>query len=146
MFIFSYIIIRIESGELTLVKKFKKYNDVKNNDVELCREKIIDKEKVAEALKNLPEEEYIINLSLVFQALSDPTRIKIVALLQQQELCVCSIASAIGSTNSNISHQLRILRNLKLLKFRREGKKVYYSLDDKHVKQLVEVAFEHVSE
>lgn len=124
----------------------KKYNSSKNDGIELCVEKIIDKEKVAEVLKNLPEDETVINLSLVFQALSDPTRIKILASLLQHELCVCDIASVIGSTNSNISHQLRILRNLKLLKFRKEGKRVYYSLDDEHIKQLVKVAFEHISE
>ncbi|MFO7928479.1 MAG: metalloregulator ArsR/SmtB family transcription factor, partial [Candidatus Humimicrobiaceae bacterium] len=81
-----------------------------------------------------------------FKALSDPTRIKIIASLLQNELCVCDIAAVIGTTNSNISHQLRVLRNLKLVKFRKEGKVVYYSLDDHHVSQLMEVAFKHISE
>jgi ArsR family transcriptional regulator len=119
---------------------------MKDNEIELCKERVIDKEKVAEVSKNLPGNESIINLSLVFQALSDPTRIKILSSLLQHELCVCDITSVIGSTNSNISHQLRILRNLKLIKFRKEGKIVYYSLDDIHIKKLMEVAFEHISE
>lgn len=118
----------------------------KNKQAPVCEEKIINAETVSEVLKTLPKQEAIIDLSLVFKALSDPTRIKIIASLLQNELCVCDIAAVIGTTNSNISHQLRVLRNLKLVKFRKEGKVVYYSLDDHHVSQLMEVAFKHISE
>ncbi len=88
-----------------------------------------------------------LEVAKIFKALSDDTRIKIAyALSIESELCVCDVANIIGSSNATASHHLRLLRNLGLAKYRKEGKLVYYSLDDAHVKQLIKVAFEHQKE
>lgn len=82
----------------------------------------------------------------LFKTLGDPTRNRILYCLKDYELCVCDLAEILGMTHSSISHQLRILRANRLVRYRREGRKVYYSLDDQHVKSLLEQSFEHVSE
>ncbi|HDZ84338.1 MAG TPA: transcriptional regulator, partial [Nitrospirae bacterium] len=74
------------------------------------------------------------------------SRLKIIYALSKEELCVCDIASILGGSISAISHQLRILRNLRLVKFRKESKRVYYSLDDKHIKRLFDQGLKHVRE
>ncbi|OES43425.1 ArsR/SmtB family transcription factor [Domibacillus iocasae] len=86
-------------------------------------------------------------VELLFKALSDATRLKIVyALTIEEELCVCDVAEIIGSTTATASHHLRLLRNMGLAKYRKEGKMVYYSVKDDHVHQLVSVALEHSRE
>jgi len=84
-------------------------------------------------------------LSQIFKALGDPTRLKIIEVLSHGELCVYDIAEALKMTQSAISHQLRTLRNLRLVKYKKEGKQVIYSLDDAHVLQLFEQGLEHVN-
>lgn len=84
-------------------------------------------------------------LSQIFKALGDPTRLKIIELLSYGELCVFDIAETLKMTQSAISHQLRTLRNLRLVKYRKEGKQVIYSLDDEHVLRLFEQGLEHVN-
>jgi DNA-binding transcriptional ArsR family regulator len=89
----------------------------------------------------------IINeLSETFKVLGDSTRIKIILALSAEELCVCDIANLLNMSDSAISHQLRILRNLRLVKYRKEGKMAFYSLDDKHINELLKHGLEHVSE
>jgi len=85
-----------------------------------------------------------LRLSEIFKVLGDPTRIKIIYALSKYEMCVCDIADALGMSQSAISHQLRLLRNLKLVKYRREGKSAIYSLDDDHILQLFNQGMEHV--
>ncbi|WP_050183254.1 ArsR/SmtB family transcription factor [Domibacillus robiginosus] len=86
-------------------------------------------------------------VELLFKALSDATRLKIVyALTIEEELCVCDVAQIIGSTTATASHHLRLLRNMGLAKYRKEGKMVYYSVKDDHVHQLVSIAMEHSRE
>lgn len=102
-------------------------------------------EKTIEDLKislNFGEEIYL--LSNIFKALSDPTRLKIIYVLSKSSLCVCDIANILKMSQSAISHQLRILRDLKLVKFKKEGKLVIYSLDDEHVLGLFEQGLDHV--
>ncbi|MBN2909569.1 helix-turn-helix transcriptional regulator [Polycladomyces sp. WAk] len=83
----------------------------------------------------------------LFKALADPTRLKIAyALVQEDELCVCDVANIINSSLATASHHLRLLRYMGLAKYRKEGKLVFYSLDDDHVKQLVQLAFDHSKE
>ena len=83
----------------------------------------------------------------IFKALSDDTRIKIAYVLSlEDELCVCDVANIVGATTATTSHHLRLLKNLGLAKYRKEGKLVYYSLDDDYVKQLIKVAFAHQKE
>lgn len=85
-----------------------------------------------------------VRLSEVFKVLGDPTRIKIIFALSKCDLCVCDIAETIGMTQSAVSHQLRLMRSMKLVKYRKEGKSVYYSLDDDHILQLFSQGMEHV--
>lgn len=88
----------------------------------------------------------IVDMSDFFKALSDPTRLKIVLTISKGEICVNDIANSIGMTKSAVSHQLSYLKKLRLIKSRKEGKEVYYSLDDDHVNLLINSAWEHVTE
>ncbi|MCK9444057.1 MAG: metalloregulator ArsR/SmtB family transcription factor [Tissierellaceae bacterium] len=105
-----------------------------------------DGEDAVEDLKKaLLKEEGIYTLSNIFKALSDPTRLKVIFVLSQSSLCVCNIAHILDMSQSAISHQLRILRDLKLVKFVKKGKLVIYSLDDDHVLQLLTQGLDHVN-
>ena len=126
-------------------------NTCSNVDGEIMQEPVCKISKVHEnAIKKVeesfPKEQSIIDLADTFKALSDGTRLKIVLALQQQELCVCDLSEFVGVSVSAISHQLRVLRNNRLVKFRKEGKMVYYSLDDEHVKRIILLAQDHVKE
>lgn len=117
---------------------------LKEHDV--CEISCVDEEKVNRVRKNL-EKQNTIEIAKVFKALSDDTRIKIAyALLIEEELCVCDVANIVGASIATASHHLRLLRNLGLAKYRKEGKLVFYSLDDDHVKQLIQLAFTHQKE
>lgn len=85
-------------------------------------------------------------LAEIFRVLGDPTRLKICMFLAQAELCVCDLASILGISESAVSHQLRVLRSQRLVKYRREGKMAFYSLDDDHVQALIDQGLEHVEE
>jgi ArsR family transcriptional regulator len=91
----------------------------------------------------MPETEIIGELSDIFKVLGDPTRLRIVSALGVDELCVCDLSNLLGSSISAVSHQLRILRNLKLVKHRKKGKMVYYSLDDECVSTLLAEGLRH---
>ncbi len=113
--------------------------------MDICEDKCINEQKVRETLKTIPPEKNIIQMVEIFKALGDPTRLKIVLSLLHQEHCVCDIAVLCNQTDSAISHQLRILRTMKILKNRREGKIVYYSIDDDHVASLIKMSLDHVT-
>lgn len=105
---------------------------------------LYDETKVQEIQPKIKD---VDGVELIFKALSDKTRLKIVyALTLSQELCVCDIANIIGSTTATASHHLRFLRDMKLTKSRKDGKMVFYSLDDDHVRQLVNIALIHAKE
>lgn len=106
----------------------------------LSREEAIDRAKI-----NMLEAETIDSLSKLFKVLGDPTRIKILWALNVHDLCVFDICEVLGMTKSAVSHQLGTLKEAKLVKARREGKEVYYSLDDEHVKEIFETGIVHVS-
>ncbi|TYP56763.1 ArsR/SmtB family transcription factor [Thermosediminibacter litoriperuensis] len=114
----------------------------KNSSPDLCDVFCIDEEKVKNLMGTVP---HMGDLAELFKVLADETRVKIVYLLSKEELCVCDIAAILGMTISNVSHHLRVLRVAHLVKFRREGKQVYYSLDDDHVIQIIKEGFEHVN-
>lgn len=99
-----------------------------------------------EAIKkeNLSQER-IVELSKIFKALGDPTRLKIIHSLSKEELCVCDIADLLEMNQSAISHQLRVLRDLRLVKYKKQGKSAIYSLDDDHVLQLFNQGLEHIN-
>ncbi|ADL50126.1 ArsR/SmtB family transcription factor [Clostridium cellulovorans] len=90
------------------------------------------------------EEKKFINLSELFKMFADPTRLKIIYALLKKELCVCDIAEVIEMSQSSVSHQLRVLKALKLVKYRKEGKVVYYSLDDEHVNNIFNFGLSHI--
>jgi len=96
--------------------------------------------------KKMRDEETLLNLADLFKMFSDSTRVKIIGALLNAEMCVCDIAALTGATVSAVSHQLRVLRGSKLVKFRREGKVVHYSLEDDHVKNIFEQGVSHVCE
>jgi ArsR family transcriptional regulator len=102
--------------------------------------------QVKRAVDNVPDLNTLQSMTDIFKALGDPGRLKIVIALSACELCVCDLAVVCGSSESAVSHQLRILRNLKIVRFRREGKIVFYRLDDDHVKSLISQSLQHVRE
>ena len=107
----------------------------------------IEKDKVKALKKKMKSEAFFHHLAETFKAMSDPTRTKIIyALCQEKELCVHDIAAIVGTTNSAISHQLRTLRNMKLVKYNKVGKIAYYSLDDIHINNLFAEGLRHVEE
>ena len=112
----------------------------------ICQIRHINQANVDKARDFLPKVSEIQGLSDMFKALGDPTRLKIVTALAAVELCVCDLSAVCGLSESAISHQLRILRNLRIVKFRREGKIVYYRLDDSHVESLVKQSLAHIVE
>ena len=107
---------------------------------------IVNVEKVEKIKKIMPKDEIIFDLAELFKVFGDSTRMKIICVLIESELCVCDIANITNSTVSAISHQLRVLKQAKLVKYRREGKVIYYSLDDDHVRQIYEKGREHIEE
>lgn len=94
----------------------------------------------------MPEDEILYDLAELFKIFGDSTRIKILYVLFEAEMCVCDIAQLLGMTQSAISHQLRALKQSKLVKYRREGKTVFYSLADNHVRSIINQGMEHVAE
>ena len=97
-------------------------------------------------MQNIPDKETLGQIADLFKGFADPTRVHILSLLVDQELCVSCIAQEVNISQSAISHQLRILKQMHLIKFRREGKNVLYSLDDEHVLTILRTGLEHVME
>ena len=113
---------------------------------ENCEVKAIHKDIVEKVEKTMPEEEVVYDLSDFFKILGDTTRMKILSALFQEEMCVCDIAYLLKMTQSAISHQLRVLKQGRFVKYRKEGKVVYYSLEDDHIKHIVEQGMTHILE
>lgn len=116
----------------------------KNNAV--CDCDVIHADVVEEVSKHMPEEEKLYDLADFFKIFGDSTRIKILMALDHKEMCGCDLAVLLNMTKSAISHQLKTLKQEKLVKYRREGKVVYYSLQDDHVKNILEIGLEHINE
>ena len=106
----------------------------------------IDVKKVENIKNKIINEDTIFEVAELFKVFGDSTRMKIIYALLEEELCVCDIANIVGTTQSAISHQLRLLKQSKLVKFRREGKIIFYSLDDEHIAQIVKKGSEHIEE
>ena len=113
--------------------------------MDICSNKCINPEQVEKTLRQLPAIDEIAGMAEVFKALSDPSRLKIVTTLLVREHCVCDIAAICGQSESAVSHQLRVLRSLRVVKNRRDGKIVYYSLDDDHVRSLIQMSLDHIT-
>lgn len=116
------------------------------NEIERCDCTIIHEEIVNMVMERMPEEGHLYDLAELFKVFGDSTRIKILWALSESDMCVCDIAALLNMTQSAISHQLRILKQARLVKYRKDGKVVYYSLDDSHVKQIFEQGLVHINE
>jgi len=112
----------------------------------MCEETQIHTDRVQAAMEVMPPEELLCDLAELYKVFGDGTRVKILSALQSTELCVCDIATLLGMSMSAISHQLRILKQARLVRFRREGKTVFYSLADDHVSTILGQGLEHVCE
>ena len=104
------------------------------------------KETVDKVNSDMPDEELLYDLAELYKVFGDSTRIRILYVLFEAEMCVCDIAQTLGMTQSAISHQLRVLKQARLVRFRREGKTVFYSLADAHVRTIIDQGLEHISE
>lgn len=109
-------------------------------------EEEINIEKVETIKKNMPDDEFLFDMAELFKVFGDSTRMKIISALLNNELCVGELANITNTTSSAISHQLRVLKQAKLVKYRRDGKTIYYSLDDDHVSKLYEIGEKHLEE
>lgn len=119
---------------------------MKDDDGSLPVSDCVDTGRVAAAKARMPAEELLAEVGNFFRTFGDSTRVRIVSALMGGELCVCDIASALDASDSAISHQLRVLRQAKIVRTRREGKQIFYAINDDHVGVLFSVALEHVME
>ena len=116
------------------------------NKSEYCSCNVIHKEVVENVKNKLPKEETLYDLAELFKVFGDSTRIKIICSLFESEMCVCDLSVLLNISQSAISHQLRVLKSARLVKFRRAGKVIYYSLDDEHNKQIFDAGLHHITE
>ena len=114
----------------------------KNNDI--CEVTCIHKEAVERVKKEIINNKEVSDLAATFKVMGEPSRVRIIQALSLSELCVCDLAAVLNMSNSAVSHQLRLLRNLRLVKYRKEGKIVYYSLDDEHIINLFNEGLVHI--
>lgn len=119
---------------------------IEPNDIERCGFLCVHENTVEQVLREMPDDETLYDLAELFKVFGDSTRIKILYALFEAELCVCDIAQLLGLTQSAVSHQLRVLKASRLVRPRREGKTVFYSLDDDHVRRIIAQGMEHISE
>lgn len=112
----------------------------------VCDCNIIHEENVLRAQKDMLGEDLLLDMADFYKALSDSTRLKIINILCKHELCVCDISAILNMTKSAVSHQLQNLKEMKLIKGRKSGKEVWYSLDDEHVSQVFKLCQEHILE
>lgn len=114
--------------------------------LEPCEAPGIHPEAIQKAKEHLPSEENLLDLADFFRIFADSTRVKIVCALLSNELCVCDIAELLQVSQSAVSHQLRVLKQARLVKFRRAGKVVYYALNDEHIQGIVSLGLTHIEE
>jgi ArsR family transcriptional regulator len=125
----------------------KRSDDISPTDpLACCDSDVVDEAAVRTVLGAMSDQRRVAALAEVFSALGDPTRLRILAALSVRELCVCDLAAVIGVTQSAASHQLRTLRQLDLVSYRREGKRAVYFLSDDHVRTLIDQGGDHVDE
>ena len=119
---------------------------MQDNDLERCDFLYVHEDIVQAVQKKMPKEELLYDLSELYKVFGDSTRIKILYVLFEAEMCVCDIAQLLNMSQSAISHQLRVLKQSRLVKYRREGKTVFYSLADDHVRAILGQGMDHISE
>ena len=111
-----------------------------------CEEPHLHPDAVEEAESQMPDDDTLMEVSDFFKALSDSSRLKIIAALISRELCVCDISEIAGQSQSAVSHQLRVLRAARIVKYRRDGKQVFYSIDDAHIAEIIRTTIRHLNE
>lgn len=116
------------------------------NDTPTCEYIHVHEDLIKKVEENMPITEELFDLAELFKIFGDTTRIKILYVLFESEMCVCDIAQVLNMTVSAISHQLRILKQARLVKFRKQGKSVFYSLSDDHIKKIIDNGIEHINE
>ena len=116
------------------------------NETELCENYCVHPEKLELVEDRMPPEDELADMAELFKVFGDSTRIKILYILSESELCVCDIAELLGMTQPAISYQLKVLKQAKLVRSRREGKTVFYALADEHVETIIGMAKEHLEE
>ncbi len=114
--------------------------------IECCDLMAVHEDILAKVRREMPDEDTLYNLTELFHVFGDSTRMRILYVLFASEMCVCDIATLLGLTQSAVSHQLRLLKGMRLVKSRREGKTVFYALADDHVKTIINQGLEHVGE
>ena len=119
---------------------------MEEKSLECCGYLCVHEHTVSQVLAEMPSDEHLYDLAELFKVFGDSTRIKILYALFEAELCVCDIAQLLGLTQSAVSHQLRVLKNTRLVTPRREGKTVFYSLADDHVRRIIAQGMEHIEE
>lgn len=119
---------------------------VYSGDADRCEVECVHDSAVEQVSAALPDEDELFDLADLFKVFGDSTRIKILCALSYSELCVCDIAAVLSMSQSAISHQLRTLKQAKLVKYRRDGKTIFYSLADDHVQTIIGMAKEHLEE
>lgn len=120
---------------------------MENKISDMCCDCIhIHKDKTDKVMKTIPKDETLCDLAELYKVFGDSTRIKILYVLYESELCVCDIASVLNMTISAISHQLKILKNANLVKARKSGRTVFYSLSDNHIAMIISQGMEHINE
>ena len=127
-----------------VLKKEEPMDDKRN--LEKCEFLCVHEDVVQNVLRKMPEEEILFDLAEFFKVFGDSTRIRILYALRETELCVCDIASLLDLTQTAVSHQLRVLKQSKLVKARRCGKTVFYSLDDNHIHSILDMGIHHLEE
>ncbi len=120
--------------------------NIKDENLVNCDDECIHNDIVNEVTAKLPDEELLYDVAELFKVFGDSTRVRIICALFESEMCVCDIAAVLNMTQSAISHQLRVLKQARLVKYRRDGKTVYYSLADDHIQNIFDQAFEHIME
>jgi ArsR family transcriptional regulator, lead/cadmium/zinc/bismuth-responsive transcriptional repressor len=116
------------------------------NEFLTCNCNVIHQDTIDRVKEKMPLEENLYDLAELFKVFGDTTRIQILWALAEAEMCVCDIAALLNMTHSAISHQLRVLKQARLVKYKKDGKVVYYSLDDEHVKQIFNQGLTHINE
>lgn len=124
--------------------RLRRAHRAESNDV--CEVRCVDEAKVRRAKRTMKSDASVEALAETFKVLGDPTRLRITDALSRQELCVCDLANVLGMSQSVVSHSLRALRQMRLVRYRRAGKIAYYALDDEHIASLVQEGFRHVTE
>lgn len=119
---------------------------MEQENIQSCEFMYVHEDIVQKVQKSMPDEDELYDLAELYKVFADSTRIKILYVLFESEMCVCDIAQLLEMSQSAISHQLRVLKQSKLVKFRRDGKTIFYSLADEHVRTIMDQGIEHIEE